>query len=212
MLVFADNDVVTKLVEFDIFDIAIAALDVELDEFNILDTLKYVEHLKDVVRLSERRGSAAAGRLLKIVPTLREITDVGIDEIFEDIVNIDAGEAVLLSAALQSSGSMLWTGDKRAITAIASHPSLDTVREQLKGRIVCLEQVVLQTIENEGFATVRDRLLPSLGLGVLSRGGVDTAIRSAFGAKEQATEDNVVFALNGYIDDLRSRSGTLLSS
>jgi hypothetical protein len=78
-------------------------------------------------------------------------------KIIYQIVNIDRGEALLISATANVDVFWLTTGDKRCINAVASS-GLEDIERRLAGRVVCLEQVILKLIDREGFELVRDYL------------------------------------------------------
>jgi len=120
--------------------------------------------------------------------------------------NLDEGECVLFAAATGSQTSIVVTGDKRAIAALAQ--SLDSAgfADTLSGKIVCVEQVVIQMIDQHSFQWVCDRMVAAIRLDWLS----DTALTAAFGSMEDATETNVRSTLGAYIDDLRKSAGGLL--
>jgi len=62
--------------------------------------------------------------------------------------------------------------------------------------VICLEQMVTRLIAHFGFAYVKEKVVPDRSC--------DMALRAAFGSGDAATESNVLAALNGYINELRS--------
>jgi hypothetical protein len=73
----------------------------------------------------------------------------------------------------------------------------------LAGRVICFEQMVLLLIRRLGFERVKAQVVPMREC--------DTALRVCFGSGERATEENVVMALSGYIEDLRGQAPGLLA-
>lgn len=65
-----------------------------------------------------------------------------------------------------------------------------------------MEQVILKLINTQGFDGVLTKVLP-----VREH---DIALRAIFGSGEKATQENVLQALEGYIEDLRRTTDGLL--
>jgi hypothetical protein len=123
-----------------------------------------------------------------------------------DSPGLDAGEAVLLAASYNNNSKVLFTGDKRAIKALANHPSIDKLRAGLTGKLICIEQGVLMLIERHGFEAVRLKIVEALQVNI----ALDTALRVAFGSGMDATEENVVASLESYITELKVVANDLL--
>lgn len=118
------------------------------------------------------------------------------------IEGIDPGEVILISATKYEEFFYLATGDKRCLTALAADPHLDSIRQRLTGRVICLEQLILKLIDTQGFDLVLTKVLPAREY--------DTALKTSFGSGEKATRENVLQALEGYVEDLRRTTGGLL--
>lgn len=116
---------------------------------------------------------------------------------------LDVGEATLLTATKGMGAFVLMTGDKRCLTALADGSGIDEIQERLKGRVICLEQVILLLIRRSRFEFIKQQVLSSLE--------IDKAIGACFGSGELATETNVVLALEGYIEDLKQDAPGLLA-
>ncbi|WP_146601359.1 hypothetical protein [Novipirellula aureliae] len=119
---------------------------------------------------------------------------------------IDAGEAVLFSAAYGEPSVIVCTGDKRAIRALAEHPLVTDFEAGFRRKFLCIEQALLLAIREHGF----DPILRKVNLGLSESLPLDTAIRSSFGSGRDSTEENVISSLTGYIEDLRKDVGDLL--
>lgn len=85
------------------------------------------------------------------------------------VPNIDVGEAQLLAIAAEH-GSMLLTGDKRALIAVTGIG--DFPMEALHGRVVVVEAILLSLCQLHGDEFIRTKLLPTIGM--------DTMIRVCF--------------------------------
>lgn len=118
------------------------------------------------------------------------------------IEGIDPGEQVLIAGTKNETDFYLGTGDKRCLMALGSRKNLDEIRERLRGKVVCLEQVIWRLIEVKGFEEVKNKVLPARES--------DLALKTAFGSGERATLENVRMTLEGYIEDLQEKSQGLL--
>jgi hypothetical protein len=105
---------------------------------------------------------------------------------------IHDGEQRLILATRSTPDFWLLTGDKVCIRAL---PQLKPeIYRRLAGRVICLEQVVWLLIGRLGFERVQAQVVPMQDC--------DTALRACFGSGERATEENVVMALEGYVEAL----------
>jgi hypothetical protein len=75
---------------------------------------------------------------------------------------------------------------------------LVAIRERLAGKLVCLEQLILKIINVEGFDVTLIKVLPAREY--------DKALKAIFGSGERCTQDNVLMALEAYIQDLRDNA------
>jgi hypothetical protein len=73
---------------------------------------------------------------------------------------IDDGEALLFALLAEQKKWMLATGDKKAIIALATTPALQDVRDLIRGRIICLETIILALISKHGIASVASGFAP----------------------------------------------------
>ncbi len=87
--------------------------------------------------------------------------------------------------------------------ANSTEPSLVAIRERLAGKLVCLEQLILKVINNEGFNVTLAKIVPAREY--------DKALKAIFGSGERCTQDNVLMALEAYIQDLRDNAQGLLA-
>lgn len=118
------------------------------------------------------------------------------------IEGIDPGEMILISATRDEECFYLATGDKRCLTALAAAPELTEIKQRLLRRVICLEQLILRLINTQGFDEVLTKVLPAREY--------DTALKAIFGSGERSTQENVMLALEAYIEDLRRKTEGLL--
>lgn len=192
---YFDNDAICKLCILGLANEAMAALELGEADVFVLDALKYQVRR----RAAWKPHSARIEALIARVQSMSSAADDSILSQLRGIPNMDAGEMILFANGISDPDAALFTGDKRAIKALHASP----VASVLAGRVVCFEQIMRATIRHSGFDLVKKRCLPSLSC--------DGALRTAFGSGEKAQEKNVLGTLEGYVSDLRSQTGNLLS-
>lgn len=112
--------------------------------------------------------------------------------VFQDVADIDAGEAILFALLLQCPESKVLTGDKRAIRGLINIPK--DVRASLTGRFICLEQIVAKALSVFGLEQIREKICP--------RRNIDRSIANAMGSRCDATHPAVEEGLSSYINEL----------
>jgi hypothetical protein len=196
MVCFLDNDVILKLTAYNLFWEAIATLKATTIDLRVLDTARPVfqRSLGVKLRYPEEIRNAA----IDIVEQCQKVSiqNNATFKALQQINDIDQGEATLISAFPSEDPFWFITGDKRCLRSIAHHPQLETVRQKLKGRVICLEQLILRILNNYDFNFVLAKILPARDY--------DIAIKSCFSSGTNATPENVTQALKAYIADLRA--------
>jgi hypothetical protein len=193
---FVDNDILLKLTAFQLFEEAIAVLNLSPSDLRVLPTARFVFRRKRDQQVSypdpvwamaiervERYQSANTtdARVLAEVQRLEKFRN-----------QIHEGETALIAATCIEADFVLLSGDKACFKAL---PQVSAeIYDRLCGRVVCLEQVVLKLIQVLGFDVVKERVLPLAHC--------DTVIRICFGYSEPALEDNVKDGLQSYIREL----------
>jgi len=202
MRLLVDNDIVLKLASFNLWDEALACLEAAPEDVRWLPTARFALDLHRGEAAARRWGATIAWRLAGIAATLRVLEEAPNDAVVAGLINvvgIDVGERLLFATAAASDSTVVATGDKQSLLALANDPRCAAVHERLRGRLICLEQIVLQILAHNAFADVRARVLQSRAL------EIDRAVGIAFGAGEQADEREVRKALLGYVTELRSK-------
>jgi hypothetical protein len=210
-----DNDVLKKLITFELFDWTLDLFNCSYQQVNILETAQY-KFEGDWRKLKKGKSRRTEDKLIKyeevvaLAKTLPQISEVSVAiEIFEQLSsfeNIDPGEAILTSHAIallkEDEDAQIFTGDKRFLTALAQ-VDLPEINAYLKHRMWCLEQLVLKNIDCYGFEWVREQIVPVRDC--------DRAIKVVFGSGDQSSSCNAIPTLKQYIEDVRASTGSLLS-
>ncbi len=208
MICLVDSDIIYKLAVCDLLDDTLAALDLAMTDAYVLPTAKYKFGVagKSLETGEQRYGAEVFARIRDFLGSVREIDVAGPSEelqILASIDGIDAGEAVLFSATAEFDQYLLATGDKTSLRALALTLVCLPIAQRIRGHVICLEQIVKRLIQHFGFPYVKDKVVPARAC--------DTALSAAFGSGWDATEPNVLAALDSYINELRSLPIDLLT-
>jgi hypothetical protein len=111
----------------------------------------------------------------------------------------DPGEVTLVAYALEHEQSLVFTGDKRAIRALAIQPELASVAASLTNRIVHLDMVMSALSRRLGWTRVASLVVAS---------GVDPGLQRVY---REASELGMSTLLEENIATLRSATGNLLA-
>lgn len=201
---FLDNDIILKLVACNLFSEALRSLNLAESDLRVLSDAKYV--FRNSRRIAKKYPLEIRESAIIIVERCQNIQPQLSEELRDlQVEGLDPGEMILISATKQEESFYLTTGDKRCITALANstEPSLVAIRERLAGKLVCLEQLILKIINVEGFDITLFKILPAREY--------DKALKAIFGSGERCTQDNVLMALEAYIQNLRDNAQGLLA-
>lgn len=204
MKVLVDNDIVHKIAAFDLVEEFLAWAAEGGNEIQLLPTAKYKFKIKD--RKGESRyGIQVFDRIAALISKVGEVTEgLSSDHDFlVEIQGIDSGEALLFSAVSSNASTVLLTGDKRSLRTLQTDQRCKDLSLLLKGRVICLEQIMEALISRIGFNIVRVRIAGQLGC--------DQAMRMIFSNGAQSDEQNAMQGLASYTASLRLDTGLLLA-
>jgi len=204
---FLDNDIIHKLVAFQLFDEAIAISELQIDK----TSLRVLPTAKHFFRGKQKKYGASPDPILTAVielvsgcaSAIYDVDDAVAQELAElkQVEGIHEGEQTLIVATRSQTDFLLLSGDKNCMRGLAAIP--EPIYRRLCGRVICLEQIILKLIEVKGFEFVRDR--------VLAMASFDKSLQICFGLVTPATEENVIAGLNSYINDIRQQVPNLLA-
>jgi hypothetical protein len=201
LIAFLDNDIILKLVACNLFWEAISSLNLHQSDLRVLANSKYF--FKNSRKVKQQYSQEIREVAIEIVSACKTIQPNPNNELSKlQIEGIDPGEVILISATLSLDFLYLITGDKRCLQALAREKQIQEIHKRLQGKCVCLEQIIFKLIETKGFDLVLEKILPSREY--------DFSLKSIFGSGTQATEENVLQALQAYIDDLQKKTNGLL--
>jgi hypothetical protein len=139
--------------------------------------------------------------VLQLVEPLTEEVELAaeLEELaLEFDLEFDAGESQLFAMLIKRNSPLLLTGDKRAIRAVAQ-----IVPRQVKKRVACLEQVILEIISRVGHDHFRKN--------VCTEREADRAVTMRFACSSDAvTMEDVKEGLLSYISNVREYADDVL--
>jgi hypothetical protein len=137
---FLDNDIVIKLSAFDLFDEAIAVLNLDWQQLQVVNTAQYTFRGKSYIA---QYSEPVCQKAIAITQKCQKVEADNSTEftLLNKTKNVDEGEAALIAATANKDVFWLTTGDKKCLEALATDPNLESVCKRLRGRVICLEQI-----------------------------------------------------------------------
>jgi hypothetical protein len=198
---FIDNDAFLKLTACDLFWDAIKLLDVQPSDVRVLASTAFM--FRDNKSIKQQYSEAIRTKAISLVSSFAKVEADYTNPFFSlNAPGLDVGELTLIYAALSEPSFYLATGDKRCLRALIKTPELETARQTLNGRVVCVEQLIAELISVKGFEAVKQKVVPVRNC--------DTALKAAFGSGDLAQEETVLWVLEQYIQELRQDCPNLL--
>jgi hypothetical protein len=203
---YIDNDIILKLAACTLFWEAMSCLNLSKENLFVNITSRF--YFRNSRKLKSRYPVQIREEARSIALELKPIKqDEQRDELYQSLLieGVDAGEALLIASLMNSpDGYCLLTGDKRCLISLSNNndEDIEKVKNQIRGKVICLEQIILAMIEINGF----ELILPK----VLQAKEYDISLKSIFGSGEAATRENVISSLSAYIKDLQTQSNGIL--
>lgn len=207
--VLLDNDVVLKVACYALADETLAAATIDDVPPAMLGVGRFVvrSRLARASNIADPARAAAAFERMLAAMTMAEpddaemaaAADLEAEAIRRDL-ELDGGESQLLAMLANRGCSLLITGDKRAIAAMAI-----VAAAQAGSRVACLEQLIAHVVSAKGTPAVRPR--------ICAEPNVDRAVTGCFACASPAAPDDadVMGGLASYIGHLdRSAPGVLV--
>lgn len=195
-----DNDVLLKLAHWQLLDCVPECLGTTWAQVAVLDSLRFRTQRKDKKLFrAPAVADALASRLAMAAPM--PAPDPTVIETLQGVVGIDAGEVALIGTLCACAEALWMTGDKRALRALTV-PSLAVVAGRVRGRVVCLEQVLWHALDTRGVQRLGECITPYRGM--------DTAVRCIIGSPDIIQESSVREGLASYLRDLEHEAPCLL--
>lgn len=194
-----DNDALIKLAHWRLLDRLVTTFDASWPQIGVLASIAFRARKRDAKLFHSPDIADELASSLSQAGNL-ELQDPEIFSRLQGIVGLDAGEVELIAACVAAPGSILVTGDKRALEALAQ-PELADIAIHLAGRVICVEYLLIMMANSDRPAAIIDAIIPFRE--------IDTAIRCVV-SSDGCSDENFHDGLNSYISDLRARTGALL--
>jgi hypothetical protein len=210
MVLLSDSDLIIKLAELDLLDIAVDALSVDRSNVRILPELRRVLGSPRVCSSHSGDGMRRAitfaekTRTLDKIDSAEQIILHGASAKYcNRTIRIDSGEAVLYAATKFFPTFLVATGDKRSLRVLALSQDCAAIHARLKNHVICLEQIVLKLIDKHGYKDIQNR--------VAANCSCDYCIQNAFAdGKPTMVELECRKWLDGYVRELKVDTQGLL--
>ena len=211
MICLADNDYLLKLAACDLLDETISLLGIATSNVFVLPTAKY-KIAKDTggrLRARYRNGIDRALAFLDSVSEISVTPNADEQALLNEVKDPDTGqrlihegEQILLGTSGAFGEFLLATGDKNCLRALAAARTCEEIYVRHISRVICIEQTILWLIEDQGFQYVLRKVVPA------SR--CDTALQAAFGSGLNAQQEDVIYTLTKYMEELSRMTEGLL--
>ena len=156
-----DNDILSVLGAAGLVDEVVAILAVDRSRVYRLDSLTYM--LRRGTRLGagwDARYRMQALAAAERIDVWREQPSAELLQRFQDVPDVDAGEAGLFASLAEQPLYLLASGDKRALRAICQEPGLRAIRDAVAGRVICFESVLAALVDGYGHVPIGNAFAP----------------------------------------------------
>ena len=201
-----DNDFLIKLARWDLLDDFLQVVNTTTRQIRVINSLRARTGIAVGKPNLKLLGTAAAAKRLEHF-LLYTATPTPIDNDFmaagAGVQDLDVGELTLLAALCAGAGDYFYTGDKRAIRALATFVGTP-FEQKLRGRIICLDQVIYRIIHDRGIGTLREN--------IAADPAADAGIANMLVGGAQTPSDALKMSLRSECSQLHAGSGKLLVS
>lgn len=207
-----DNDIMLKGACYGILSRLVSCIPASADTVGSLGAARYVvtaairrQALNGDARTAEARFLEFLARAQTIEPSQDEVAFAAELEFHAQRENLplDAGESQLCAVLIHRELPAMATGDKRAIASIEKLLDVEPKLGFLAGRLVCLEQLVLQLLTEVGLDELRSA--------ICGEPAVDKALALCFSCSSPSIpESSCAEGLRSYIRDVRASAERVL--
>lgn len=190
-----DVDAMCKLAHWRLLELLPAIMGLDPSACSTLESTRY-RALKALDRPDGKvfRCAEAAKAVVDAIENFGELQQPHPDLLaqFQDVADVDAGEAVMLARLIEEPKALFLTGDKRALRAVAA--MTEEVRSNFAARVVPIECVIKCALDAVGIDELRQRVCPWKD--------VDKAVGIAMGSRCDRSDQSVREGLDSYLREL----------
>lgn len=206
MLLFLDNDIILKLGALGLIKELEKLFNTDASSIYILPSAKYF--ISNNKKLRIKYSEVLLQNTLKAIRNYQVIPDNFVNDqkylSLADIDKIDSGERLLFSLNPADKNYLILTGDKNSIIQLSQQQNVDNIKSELKGKIVCLEYIVLKLIEINSFDFIETRMNEK------DFGG-DKTLKLVFN-QSNLTLEKAREGLLSYFNDLKEKAKDMLTA
>ncbi len=156
--VLLDTDALIALLALDCFDAALELLEIEPSRcYRLPAAVAQAARARWVGDVWPRADRTAWPARIAELPALSPPGSIELLQRLILVQGIDEGEAYLVASLVEGSGSLLLTGDSRALRALLTANSLRDVVEALRKRVITFPQIVGQLVRHLSLSEVEHR-------------------------------------------------------
>lgn len=204
MLLFLDNDIILKLGALGLLKDLDKLFNTDASSIYVLPTAEH--YMSNSKNLRIKYSEALLMDILALIKNYQDIPSEFInDEIYLSLTyidKIDSGERLLFSLNPADKDFLILTGDKNSIIQLSNQQTIDKIKNELAGKIVCLEHIVLKLLEVTSFELIETRMRE------MDFGG-DKTLKLVFN-QYNLTVENARSGLLSFYNDLYRQSNNLL--
>lgn len=204
MLLFLDNDIILKLGALGLLKELENLFNTDASSIYILPSAKYF--ISNNKNLRNKYSEELLQNILRAIRNYQVIRDDFVNDqkylSLTDIDKIDSGERLLFSLNPADKNYLILTGDKNSIIQLSQQQNVDNIKGELKGKIVCLEYIVLKLMEINSFDFIEK------GMNEKDFGG-DATLKLIFN-QSNLTREMAREGLLSYYMNLKIQTGELL--
>lgn len=204
MKLFLDNDIILKLGALGFLQELETIFQTNSSSIYILTSAFH--YIKNNKKLRNKYSEESLQRILEEIKTFTQIPDEFVDtERFLSLANIekiDAGERVLFALNPPEKDFLILTGDKRSLEQLSTQLSDSKIIDDLNGKIVCLEYLIVKILELKGIESVEKKMKEN-------NFGGDIGLKLIFN-QQGLTIEKVNEGLISFYNDLKGKTNSLL--
>lgn len=193
-----DSDVAKKIALYTLVDELEHGVGCALTDFAVLPQLRYQLRLgsdKALARLGTPEAVAAAETLVANAGEVFLTPEAANYVLALNRRDIDTGEQLLFASILACPDDHLFTGDKRAMVAVAQIGGIDAIWMSLS----CFEHLMVRIVDTHDF--------DAISVKVRARPDADMAMSLVFGRTAAAAPASVAEGLQSYLSALANDTG-----
>jgi hypothetical protein len=163
VIVLADNDLILKLAKCNLLDSLPNLLGIPIEEIFIAPAARFQLVNRNLAKAVAKCGNQETlDRICAFLGVVKDIPGVEDTELLirlGSVDGIDSGEQLLFASCFEASDSLLVTGDRTALRALAGSEQLVDICHSLAKRVVTFESALLLAAKIYGFDVVKAKLL-----------------------------------------------------